>query len=86
MPIELIESIVEKRSDDIISQAEIACSETLDELIGIIQDLKMKLPNSMAPILINLEDAYLKVCIESSRASYKTGLLDGMKIHNYCNK
>lgn len=86
MPFELIESIVEKRSEEIIKQAEITCSETLDDLVSIIHDLKNVLPNSMAPTLLRLEDAYINICIESSKSSYKTGLLDGMKLHNFCNK
>lgn len=86
MPVELIEAIVEKKSEVFISQAETSCSEILDDLNDIINELRNHLPTTMKPLLIRLEDSYIKIIIQSSSSVYKLGLLDGMKIYHICNE
>lgn len=78
MPTELIKPIIEGRAIELTSECEQACSGLFDELTELLLSSEIN--------RIELEDIYIKLCSESVKFAYGRGMLDGMKIHNFCTK
>lgn len=83
---EIIQPIIDSRVEAIIPRTEQACSLALDQLEQIVKKVRAIIPQSMNAELLKIENLHIEICVESSKLAYKEGLLDGMKIHEFCMK